>query len=392
MQSAENKNYFSETKTHFQSGNPVLGFRRFLDLALEVNTNDIEKKEIMSICDSFNNSFDTNTIPTAELINRVLAMDEAYRNRLIPTALSGIPISSANNISKIYAGGNFRLESINMDISGGELIGIVGENGNGKTTLLRIMAADLSKDTGEIEYNFEDNSSLFDCKRQIAYIPQRIPRWYGKLKNNLHFAAAGRGVLGFENEFLVTVMISRLGLSKYKDLYWTQISGGYRTRFELARILLLQPRLLVLDEPLANLDINAQQTFLQDLRYLAKSGKNPLGVIFSSQQLHEVEKVADHIVFLRAGKSVYNSTTDQSDKLDKHTEVELETDLDREMILGCLKDIPDISVMSHGGLFILRCGLETPASQILKKLVEQNVPINYFRNLTHSTKKFFNEN
>src|SRR5690606_22151851 len=124
-----------------------------------------------------------------------------------------------------------------------------------------------------------------------VFIPQRIPKWYGLLKDNLHFSAAIAGLTGAENELMVDFMLERLNLTQYALLTWEQISSGYRTRFELARILLQKPQLLILDEPLANLDINAQQTILNDLRFITKSAYNPMGILLSSQQLHEVEKV-----------------------------------------------------------------------------------------------------
>jgi ABC-2 type transport system ATP-binding protein len=155
--------------------------------------------------------------------------------------------------------------------------------------------------------------------------------------------------------------------------------------------LLLQPKLLILDEPLANLDINAQQTFLQDLRNIAKSEKSPLAVLFSSQQLHEVEKVADHIVFLRHGESIYNSTVDNKEVLEAYTETEVETPASRENILQLLQDIDSVSVKFQGGIYIIRCENSVKSLQILKRLLDGGVEISYYRDLTHSTKKFFNQ-
>ena len=142
----------------------------------------------------------------------------------------------------------------------------------------------------------------YAIKNHIAFIPQRIPKWYGLLKDNLHFSASIAGIYGAKNNLMVNFMLERLNLSSYAHLTWNQISSGYRTRFEIARILLQKPRLLILDEPLANLDINAQQTILTDLIFMAKGAHNPMGIILSSQQLHEVEKVADTVIFITGTK------------------------------------------------------------------------------------------
>ena len=77
------------------------------------------------------------------------------------------------------------------------------------------------------------------------------------------------------------------------------------------------PKVLILDEPLANLDLLAQELLLQDLRDLVNSHKNPVTVILSSQQLHEVETVADQIIFLKNGRAVYNGSVHEIKNTDK---------------------------------------------------------------------------
>lgn len=87
------------------------------------------------------------------------------------------------------------------------------------------------------------------------------------------------------------LVIARMGLRSYRELSWKSLSSGYKMRFELARMLLRKPQLLLIDEPLANLDIVAQQVVLDDFRTIAKSPFRPLGIVLSSQQLYEVENI-----------------------------------------------------------------------------------------------------
>ena len=192
-------------------------------------------------------------------------------------------------------------------MSTGDILGVVGENGNGKTTLLRCLAGQLALDSGSVHHTQIKEPGYYAIKHQVAFIPQRIPRWYGLLKDNLHFSAAIADVHDEENDLMVDFMLERLGLGSYANYTWNQISSGYRTRFEIARVLLQKPSLLILDEPLANLDINAQQTILTDLRFMAKSIKHPMGVVLSSQQLHEVEKIADNVLFIKRGSCMFQT-------------------------------------------------------------------------------------
>jgi ABC-2 type transport system ATP-binding protein len=269
----------------------------------------------------------------------------------------------------------------------GEIIGVVGENGNGKTTFLRIMAGELAISAGNIHFHLLDNlkPDPYTIRQNVSFVPQRIPRWHGYLKDNLHFSASISGLKGEENEVMVDFMLERLDLSRYANHTWDQISSGYKTRFEIARVLLQRPKLLILDEPLANLDINAQQTLLSDLRYIAKSQFRPMGVVLSSQQLFEVEKMADTVLFLKNGECLIESKETKNEG--KYLSVlELETVFDREKLSSIFDS--DTVISFNGGYFTLK-SLTADTQQILGKLVSNHVPITYLRDITLSTKRFF---
>ncbi len=295
------------------------------------------------------------------------------------------PLIQAAKIEKTYSNGNFSLKPIDVAIDTGHVLGVVGENGNGKTTLLRCLAGQLALDNGEITYQLLQKPDAYAIKNHIAFIPQRIPKWYGKLKDNLHFSASIAGIYGAQNELMVNFMLERLNLSSYAHLTWNQISSGYRTRFEIARILLQKPRLLILDEPLANLDINAQQTILTDLIFMAKGAHNPMGIILSSQQLHEVEKVADQVIFIKQGNCIYNSTN-STEKMASHA-VEFETTASRESIIA-LFGKAEVELQFNGGFYTIVSG-SLSAQQIINTMVTSQTPITYFRDITYSTKRFF---
>lgn len=296
-----------------------------------------------------------------------------------------IQLISAENISKKYNNGSFSLKPINLSVNTGHVLGVVGENGNGKTTLLRCLAGQLGLNNGVIKYHLLQNPDAYAIKNHIAFIPQRIPKWYGMLKDNLHFSAAIAGISGDKNNLMVNFMLERLNLSSYAHLTWDQISSGYRTRFEIARILLQKPRLLILDEPLANLDINAQQTILTDLIFMAKGAHNPMGIILSSQQLHEVEKVADSVIFIKQGNCIYKSSDDEG-KVTSNA-VEFETKADRESIISLFAE-GNIELQFNGGFYtIISAGLSS--QQIIAKMIDAKIAITYFRDITYSTKRFF---
>lgn len=294
----------------------------------------------------------------------------------------------AKDLYKIYPNSQFRLGPIDLSLKNRQMTGVVGENGNGKTTLLRIIAGELAHSDGLLEYPTLEYKSWYEVKNQIAFVPQNIERWHGKLKENLHFSAANHGIFGQKNEELVDFIIHRLGLSRYANATWKEISSGYRLRFELARVLVWRPKLLILDEPLANLDINMKLMVLQDLKMLCQSKRYPLSIILSSQQLYEIERVVDDIIFIKDGQPLYNGSVKNIGSQRSSNAFELAGEFSREDLYGYLKDIEIISLTDAGNNFLLHVPIGVEGKDILE-ILNQYVRVEYFRDISRSSRKFF---
>ena len=212
------------------------------------------------------------------------------------------------DVRKRYGRGGFNLGPVTFALNLGEITGVVGMNASGKTTLVNILRGAIKHDSGHLEYPLLDVASRdwVAIKTQIGFASQRPDRWFGRLRWNLNYTAAAFGVTGKANTEMVDWYLNRYGLADYEDATWDRISGGYRTRFELVRALLVRPRLLILDEPLAFLDIVTQQIFLADVRSIASALDRPVSVIMTSQHLYEVEAIADRMVILDDGKCLFS--------------------------------------------------------------------------------------
>ena len=293
------------------------------------------------------------------------------------------------NLVKTYKRGQFKLGPISFEIKPGQLIGLVGENGNGKTTLLRILAQEIDFDSGTLEYNKNsDFDNLYDLRTKLTYIPQRTQKWHGKIRTNLRFCATHYGITGLRNELLVEMMLIRFGLFKFRDLSWSELSSGYKMRFELARTFLRRPEILLLDEPLANLDVFAQQIVLNDLQSLAKSSYNPIGIVLSSQQLFEVEKVADDVLFLKNGSQRLLEKENQNTT--HLCVIELETRASREELVAALSKISNtFRIQFNGGMYVVSDSELKHANLLLEQLIASNIRIQYFRDISESSKRFF---
>ncbi len=299
-------------------------------------------------------------------------------------------IFNAEQITKSYSVNSFTLSDISFSLGAGKIVGVVGENGNGKTTLLRIVAGDLSINKGGLKYfgtlNGEATNWL-NIKRKIAYIPQRIPKWHGYLKDNLLFEASIRGINGEDADKLVADLTEKLGLSAYTHLKWKEISTGYRLRFQLAKMLIGSPDLLVLDEPIANLDINAQHKFLDDLRAIVSEKDRKVSVILSSQQLHEIENIADSVLFLQKGRLIYGGEVSEIGAERSENEFEIRGSMSEEDLSNLFSQI---EVKNVANTLQIKVPLEVDSISFLKQLIDKDFTITYFRDISSSTRKLFN--
>jgi len=364
--------------------------RRLLDLSVEHDLNADLEKNIYTLRRQYLESQDKALMQAQAnaIIEQLQQVSIEARNYPAPAS----DACRAVQVSKRFFSGRspFFLQPVDVTLRFGEITGIVGENGNGKTTLLRILAGELASDTGQITYPalHADETDWYKVKSQFVFIPQRIPRWYGTLLDNLRFFASIHGITDVENNKQIEYILFRLGLDKFRDLKWSEISSGYRLRFELAKALMWRPKLILLDEPLANLDINAQQLFLQDLKFFVKSNRHPLSIILSSQQLHEVESVSDNIIFIKQGKTIYSGEQKNFAQDRTHNIFEASGNFKREDLYLLFPD-SGIKVEDSGTSLVVTVPIEIGPDHFLKELLNKQFSIGYFRDISTSTRKLF---
>lgn len=314
----------------------------------------------------------------------------------VPTISDDI-IFRCQNLTKTYRGKriNFVLQPLDLTLRLGEITAVVGENGNGKTTLLKLIAGEHGKDGGQMSYpqfTMMRPTDWYAIKQNLSYIPQEIPRWYGTVREQLIFSAATHGVPPEKIDQLVDFLIGRLRLERYNDARWQELSGGYKMRFALAKSLVKKPRLLIIDEPLANLDVNAQVIFLDDLRAFATTPGSPMAVILTSQHLHEVERISDNIIFMRDGHTLYSGQTDSFGDDRGQNSYELATAASLVTLQELAqRDLPQAIIEQNGYNFIIRTPISIDRATVLKFLIANDVTPDYFRDISKSTRRLFTE-
>lgn len=285
----------------------------------------------------------------------------------------------------------FELRGVTLDLSVGEITGLVGVNGSGKTTLLEILRGAMAQAGGTLEYPAltRDRSGWAHIRRQIAFVPQHLRPWPGLVVDNLHLRAAYCGLKGARNIEEVEWLLHRFELTEYREARWGDLSGGFKMRFALVLGLLSRPRLLILDEPLAHLDILAQQQFLSDLKSVSRSANRPMPIVISSQHLFEVESIADQVIFLNNGSVVYQGTLSDLEANRRANFVELATDRSIDEITRVLGVVPGARVESAGLYTLVTLPLDFSTEAVIQKLMEGGVRVRYFRDISGSTVNLF---
>lgn len=373
----------NEVYHFFDNKDTVLGFRKLLDCAIDTQNMEIYKEAI-----NLTDWKETNSHAISEFIEKSKILLQKIEKIQVQEHSVEKPVLRAKNILKSYGSNRFSLGPVSMEINKGQVYGLVGENGNGKTTLLRILAKEISFNEGELNYSFNSEpKNEYDLRTKLVYIPQRTEKWYGSLKDNLKFVLSNYNVKPEENEIRTLMMIARLGLWNYKHLKWNELSSGYKMRFELARTLLRKPEILLLDEPLANLDVLAQQVILEDLKSIANSVNHPIALILSSQQLYEVEKVSDKVIFLKNGQ--YKDNSELKDTQNASLIIEIDTTNSREHLLEVFKDFALEKLNFNGGVYVAYFSAETEFHNVITALGQAKTDLVYIRNISSSTRRFF---
>ncbi|WP_316213775.1 MULTISPECIES: ABC transporter ATP-binding protein [unclassified Bradyrhizobium] len=320
-----------------------------------------------------------------------LANAEAAAADMRNSVLNRSPVVSCANVSKHFPRTEFTLGNINLELRLGEITAVIGRNGSGKTTLFSILAGMIAHDSGDLRYSaiHEYGLNWPKIKRLIAIVPQELPAWRGSLIENIEFEAAMRGLPSSTNARETRFYLERLGLTEYAGLRWSELSGGFKLRFALARALVWKPMLLILDEPLANLDFETQQNFLRDIRDLTNNVRHPMAVLISSQHLHEIEPVLDRVLYLDRGKPKFYGALSAIAETQPTNVFEFSVNAELPELRALFQQMNYLSLRDEGLHYVIETPLTITPGLLLSTLIRNGVEVRYFRNLGHSLKALF---
>ena len=280
------------------------------------------------------------------------------------------PALAIQNLSKSYDG-TIAVNNISFSIEPGEIFGLLGPNGAGKSTTINMIAGVSRVGSGSIRiFGFDNQSDARTTRRLVGVMHQEIViDNFFTIDQALRFHAGYYGVR--DDVAWRQRLIDRLGLKPHLHKVMIKLSGGMKRRFMIAKALIHKPRLLILDEPTAGVDVELRHTLWEFVREINQQGTT---ILLTTHYLEEAEQMCDRIAIMNHGDVIALESTSTLLK-------ELGT---RSMLVHLqapIKELPDnlccqaVELDDSGTTLRLTLSASQSTGELLKHLCDINLPI-----------------
>jgi ABC-2 type transport system ATP-binding protein len=210
---------------------------------------------------------------------------------------------SLRQLAKTYRNGVQALKGIDLDVEQGDFFALLGPNGAGKTTAIGIIASLVNKSGGQVEvFGHDIDTDLESAKACLGLVPQEVNfNQFEKVSTILINQAGFYGIPRALARERMEKWLAKLQLTDKRDAISRSLSGGMKRRLMIARALIHEPRLLILDEPTAGVDIEVRRSMWEFLRELNESGTT---IILTTHYLEEAENLCRHIAIIDEGRII----------------------------------------------------------------------------------------
>ena len=292
---------------------------------------------------------------------------------------------SIKQLKKVYANGFEALGGIDLDVQQGDFFALLGPNGAGKSTTIGIICSLVNKSGGSVKVFSHDIDENFSAaKKELGIVPQEFN--FSNFEKVLDIVINQAGYYGLEKKIAVEraeKYLKALGLWEKRSQQARFLSGGMKRRLMIARALVHEPRLLILDEPTAGVDIEMRRSMWAFLKELNESGTT---IILTTHYLEEAESLCRNIAIIDRGRIVKNSS--MSDLLKQlQTEVivlDIEQSLSVPPVLKSFK-----ASLEDGYSLEVEVDREQDISQLFAELSEHNIVVKSVRNKSNRLEELF---
>ena len=219
---------------------------------------------------------------------------------------TALTVEKLNKVYKNKLGNSKALNDLSFDVNQGEIFGLLGPNGAGKTTFLSILAGTVMKSSGQINvWGFDIDQNPRQVRASIGIVPQEVNiDAFFSPKKLLELQA---GLYGVKNKDRITDYILKMvSLDKQANSYSRTLSGGMKRRLLIAKAMVHQPPILILDEPTAGVDVELRENLWKNVKELNKIG---VTIILTTHYLLEAQEMCDRIAIINHGNLIALDTT-----------------------------------------------------------------------------------
>mgnify|MGYP000899913108 FL=1 len=290
--------------------------------------------------------------------------------------------------------GNFiAVDHLNMEVERGQIFGFIGPNGAGKTTTMKIIATLLAPTSGRVTVDGIDVfKEPIKAREKIGYMPDFFGVYDNlKVMEYLDFYGSAYGVEYRERRRIAEELLELVDLSDKRDAYVDALSRGMKQRLCLARCLIHNPELLILDEPASGMDPRARAEIKAILKELKRMGKT---ILISSHILPEMAEICDSVGIIDRGRLVVQGSVEQiMQRMTGRIVVRIRVLRDMDRAISLLKEQPMVTgVVEEDQELEVACnGSEEDLWQLLRVLVSSDVPVVSFRQMEGNLEQIFME-
>ncbi len=211
------------------------------------------------------------------------------------------------DLKKTYDDGTEALKGIDLQVKAGDFFALLGANGAGKTTIIGILTGLVNKSGGSVQVFGKDLDKQFnEVKRMIGVVPQEMN--FNQFEKVQDIIVTQAGYFGIRRPQALADserLLKQLELYEKRNVPSRSLSGGMKRRLMIARALVTHPKLLILDEPTAGVDVELRHTMWE---YLREQNQNGLTILLTTHYLEEVEQLCRNAAMIRDGKIVANDS------------------------------------------------------------------------------------
>jgi ABC-2 type transport system ATP-binding protein len=286
---------------------------------------------------------------------------------------------------KTYAGGVEALKGIDLTIKSGDFFALLGANGAGKSTTIGLISSLLTKTSGSIQVcGIDLDKNPTKAKQYLGLVPQEINLNIFEPCHQILINQAGYNGIPREKALArADELLKQLGLWPKKNTIVRRLSGGMKRRLMIARALMHAPRVLILDEPTAGVDIEIRHSMWE---FLKRTNAEGTTIILTTHYLEEAEQLCKHIAIIDKGNLIENTSTQALLSTLQHQTYVFSTEKP-------ISFLPDLSPWEANQIdahtFELRLDNQHSLNQVFTRLNEQGLSIHSLRNKTNRLEELF---